>query len=213
MRCHLQPQILELVAMARTAKVVLIAKTPKAGRKRGRSATTATSPSGRATDKAAKAKVAAKKTAISTSGRKPGRAAMAPAATRSAGKTAKATKVLKASAPVVSAPKLSREELRAQVEKLEATVATLRGKNREANKAAKALTSRVAELEEQITALDKKGTSAAKPIKEPKVANPLAKKVQIRKLMTESAGTPVAVEREPALLEPEAESLAPDDLT
>ena len=43
----------------------------------------------------------------------------------------------------------SKDELRAQVEKLEKVNATLRTKSREANRAAKSATSRIAELEEE----------------------------------------------------------------
>jgi hypothetical protein len=54
-----------------------------------------------------------------------------------------------------SAPKLSKGELRAQVEKLERANANLRAKNREASRAAKTTAARIAELEEQVVRLEK----------------------------------------------------------
>ncbi len=48
--------------------------------------------------------------------------------------------------------KVSKDELRAQVEKLERTVATLRTRSREAVRAAKQATARIEELEAQLAA-------------------------------------------------------------
>ena len=59
-------------------------------------------------------------------------------------------------------PKLSKEELRARVDLLERTVATLRTKNREFRAAAKAATGRVAELELEL-AQRPHGAAAEKP--------------------------------------------------
>ena len=50
------------------------------------------------------------------------------------------------------APKLSKGELQAQVEKLERTVATLRSRSREAVRAAKQAAARIGELEAQLAA-------------------------------------------------------------
>ena len=58
-----------------------------------------------------------------------------------------AKQVAAATAP---AQKVSKDELRAQVEKLERTNATLRAKGREATQAAKTAAARIAELEEQV---------------------------------------------------------------
>ena len=55
--------------------------------------------------------------------------------------------------PPAVAPKPSKEDLRAQVETLEKTVAGLRTKNRELRKAARETTSRVAELEAEVERL------------------------------------------------------------
>ena len=54
-----------------------------------------------------------------------------------------------------SLPKLSKDELRAQVEKLERTNANLRAKNREASREAKTMAARIAELEEHVARLEK----------------------------------------------------------
>lgn len=59
------------------------------------------------------------------------------------------------------APKLSKDELRALVEKLERTVSTLRAKGREASKAAKASASRIAELEAQVSPVNAAASEAA----------------------------------------------------
>ena len=54
----------------------------------------------------------------------------------------------------VSAPKPSKEELRARVEQLERANLTLRGKSREASRANKMAATRIAELEEQVVRLE-----------------------------------------------------------
>jgi DNA repair exonuclease SbcCD ATPase subunit len=59
-----------------------------------------------------------------------------------------------------AAPKVSKDELRAQVEKLERSNTTLRTKNREITRAAKAAQARIEELEQQVARLEK--TSARK---------------------------------------------------
>ena len=84
---------------------------------------------------------------------------------------AKPAKVIKPAAPVkkpaaVRAPVISKDELRAQLEKAQNTVATLRAKSREAVRAAKAAAAHIAELEAQVAQLEKKiaaETKAAKP--------------------------------------------------
>ena len=58
------------------------------------------------------------------------------------------------------APKLSKDELRAQVAKLEASNATLRTKSRDMNRAMKAATSRVAELEAEVATLHEQAAAA-----------------------------------------------------
>ena len=58
------------------------------------------------------------------------------------------------------APKISKDELRAQVEKLERSNATLRTKGRETGRAAKAATARIEELEQQVARLEKRAAAA-----------------------------------------------------
>jgi hypothetical protein len=78
-----------------------------------------------------------------------------------------------AAASPVATPKPSKDELRALVEKLEAGNATLRTKNRDANRAAKIAAARIAELEDQVAQLEKRAAppppasakkSSAKPV-------------------------------------------------
>ena len=52
-------------------------------------------------------------------------------------------------------PKPSKDELRAQVVKLESANATLRARSREATRAAKTAATRIAELEDQVAQLEK----------------------------------------------------------
>jgi hypothetical protein len=72
---------------------------------------------------------------------------------------AKSPKVTAASGPGSAmrapAPKPSEDELRARVEQLERANTTLRGKSREATRAAKIAATRIAELEEQVARLEK----------------------------------------------------------
>jgi len=89
---------------------------------------------------------------------KPGRRAAA----------AKPIKVAKAAAPakkpaVVKAPVISKDELRAQLEKAQATIASLRIKSREATRAAKASAAQVAELEAKLAQLENKSSAHEKP--------------------------------------------------
>lgn len=66
----------------------------------------------------------------------------------------------KAAAPDTGvAPKPSKEELRVLVEKLERTIATLRARSRDAVRAAKTASARIAELEAQVAQLE--GTVAS----------------------------------------------------
>ena len=60
-----------------------------------------------------------------------------------------------------AAPKLSKDELRAQVEKLERANEKLRAKSREANRDAKSSAARIAELEGEVARLEKKAASQA----------------------------------------------------
>jgi uncharacterized coiled-coil DUF342 family protein len=82
----------------------------------------------------------------------------------------KATKVAKAAAPVkkpatVKTTVVSKDELRAQLEKAQNTISTLRTKSREAVRAAKASAAQIAELEVKVAQLEKKLTAQEKPAK------------------------------------------------
>lgn len=73
--------------------------------------------------------------------------------------------------PPPPAPKLSKDELRAQVAKLEGSNATLKAKSREMNRAIKAANSRIADLETEVAELRDQAAAtqaAAKPVKEAK---------------------------------------------
>ena len=88
-------------------------------------------------------------------------------AVKPATKAAKATKAVKAKSPakkpaVVKAPVISKDELRAQLEKAQVTITTLRTKSREATRAAKASVAQIAELEAKLAKLEKKALAEAK---------------------------------------------------
>ncbi len=81
---------------------------------------------------------------------------------------AKPIKAAKAAAPAkkpatIKAPVVSKDELRAQLEKVQATIASLRTKSREATRAAKASAAQVAELEAKVAQLEKKPSAHEKP--------------------------------------------------
>src|ERR1700712_4272442 len=81
---------------------------------------------------------------------------------------AKASKVVKAAAPVkkpaaVKAAVVSKDELRAQLEKAQNTIATLRLKSREVVRAAKTSAAQIAELEAKVAQLEKKPTTQNQP--------------------------------------------------
>ncbi len=108
---------------------------------------------------------ARKTTRSAPTARKIGRPPAVPvAAKRKPGRPAKV------SAAALPAPKISKDELRANVGKLEQLVATLRAKSREANKAVKAATARIAELEAHVARLEKRAAAAPTPVGEPKAA-------------------------------------------
>lgn len=121
--------------MAQRARIASTVQTPAGGARRGR-------PPGSTSAKAAA-------TAKPAKGLQP--AVATPAVTR------------RTAAAAAPAPKLSKDELRAQVEKLEHTVATLRARSREAVRAAKQATARIEELEAQLAA--KPATTASQPAK------------------------------------------------
>ena len=179
----------------------------------------------------ARAASASKTTKPAVIARKPGRAAAAVAKT--AAKPAKAAvaepvavvKKVKASVaakPVAAksqastpvpapapAPKLSKGELRAQVEKLEAANAKLRANSRDTNKAAKLATKRIAELEAQVGQLESDaatGRAAAVARAEPKTAAPSRKTRRPRTIDPGDAVPPGVAVIAPAPMDAEAEA-------
>jgi len=97
------------------------------------------------------AKAATKKTVKSaTKPVNPGRRAAAAKPTKSVKAVAPAKKPAAGKAPVVS-----KDELRAQLEKAQTTITTLRTKSREATRAAKEAAARIAELEAKVAQLEK----------------------------------------------------------
>ena len=120
--------------MARHAKIASTVKTPAGGTRRGRPPWSTSTKAG-ATSRAVK-------------GRQPAIA-----------KPVAATRHM----PAVTSPtpKISKDELRAQVEKLERTVATLRARSRDAVRAAKHAAARIEDLEAQLAAKEQTPKLAA----------------------------------------------------
>jgi hypothetical protein len=139
--------------MARVAKPIKNATSATTGRKPGRVAAAATK-----TPVKAKRSVAAPKrstaSAEAPNGRKLERLAKKAVAPKALGKATTTAKIPTRAPAARPAPAVSKDELRAQVEKLELLVATLRAKSRETNRAAKAATARIAELEDQVAKLE-----------------------------------------------------------
>ncbi|MCB8882974.1 hypothetical protein ACELLULO517_22190 [Acidisoma cellulosilytica] len=187
--------------MARLAKANTIGKPTPIGRTPGRPAGAKTGVGNKA------ASISAKRTVAATEAperRKPGRPAKtaAPALPQAA----KATKLVARSPAVPPAPKVSKDELRAQVERLEQLVANLRAKSREANKAAKAATARISELEAQVVQLEKKA-AASVPVsaRQVQAKKPPRAKRQRREIDPGDAVPPGVAVQEPAPLDEEAE--------
>jgi hypothetical protein len=140
-------------------------------------------------------------------GRKPGRPTSATAKVKSA-KTTRGTVASKraATAPT-AAPKLSKDELRAQLEKLERANATLRSKSREANRAAKTAAARIAELEQEVARLEKRiAAPAAKTGRGQRASSPQGRRGQHRNIDPGDAVPSGGAAEEPAPLDREAES-------
>jgi hypothetical protein len=99
----------------------------------------------------------------------PTRAATAP--TKAPAKSARGSTAGKR-APATPVPKPSKEELIAQVEKLEHANATLRAKQREAGRAARTSGARIAELEAQVRELEARVASLTPAPKRPRTRRP-----------------------------------------
>lgn len=121
-------------------------------------------------------------------------------------KAAAAPKRTPVAAPPV--PKISKDELRAQVEKLEGTVATLRTKNREAKRAAKTAAARIAELENQVVQFEKQAVAQTAPAKRSSKPSPTARSKRESKGIDPDDAVPpgVAIE-EPSALDQEAKTV------
>ncbi|MCW3477721.1 hypothetical protein [Limobrevibacterium gyesilva] len=102
---------------------------------------------------------ATKTTKPTTKGRMPGPVVATATKTRAKARAPKVTRAAaapkRASVAPAPAPKVSKDELRARVEKLESANATLRTKNREAGRTGKTAAARITELEEQVGRLEK----------------------------------------------------------
>ncbi len=154
------------------------------------------------------------RTAKSTKTRKPAikairssRDAASASATRPQPKVQPAASKKVKTAKTVTAPatpRLSVGELRAQLEKLQNANATLRAKNREANRAAKTAAARIAELEEEVAQLQKESAPQPAPKKRGSAAT-RAKRQSLQIDPGDAVPPGVAVE-EPAPLDDEAET-------
>jgi outer membrane murein-binding lipoprotein Lpp len=188
--------------MARAAKAIKSTKSVMPARKPGRSPTIAADQPATAT----KAATSKRSTVVATpiEKREPGRPAKATIPPLP--KAKRTTKAPTPSPATPSVPKASKDELRAQVEKLEQLVATLRAKSRETNRAAKAATARISELEAQVAQLEKDVAAAPVPVREPKPMKPARAKRQGREINPGDAVPPGVAVQQPAPLDEESET-------
>jgi hypothetical protein len=106
-----------------------------------------------------------------------------------------------------SAPKLSKDELRAQVDKLERANANLRAKNREASREAKATTARIAELEKQVVRLEKQFVAQTARAGDDRAAlAPKGRRARHREIDPGDSVPPGVAVEEPAPLDLETET-------
>jgi hypothetical protein len=198
--------------MARAAKTTTTTKSAVRGRKPGRPASVAAKTPAKVTKLAVAPKQAAIVAPVST-GRKPGRVAAAAVPAKAAVKVTKVAAAPKrATAAVALALKLSKDELRVQVEKLERANATLRAKNREANRTAKAATARIAELEEYVAKLAKKAALQTPSSNGEQAAKPTRAKRQSRGVDRDPAAPAGVAEQKPAPLDEEGEAALEEQL-
>jgi len=185
--------------MARVTKAIKSTRPVTAARKPVRSPTVAADKPAMATNAAASKRPTPIVAPIEK--RKPGRPATATVGAPP--KAIRATKVAARAPVALPAPKVSKDELRAQVEKLEQLVAMLRAKSRETNKAAKAAAAWIAELEAQVAQLEKKVAAAPVSVQQPKLARA---KRRSREIDPGDAVPPGVAVEEPAPLDEEAET-------
>jgi hypothetical protein len=191
-----------------------VANTPKTqtstpGRKPERPATAAAKPSAKS-----KSSVAAMRSAppievpMSRKLRRPGTSVAA----KEVGKAGRGMKAAASAPGTPSIPRVSKGELRAQVEKLELVVITLQAEGKETNRTAKAAASRIAELEDQVARLEKRAASQSAPTPATQTpVKPPRKKRRSRDIDPGDAVPPGIAVEEPAPLDEEAEA-APENL-
>jgi hypothetical protein len=149
---------------------------------------------------------------LTVGGRKAGRpAASVKGPTKKAARTAERAASTASPKPTPriapSPPKLSKDELRAQVEKLGRTNANLRAKNREASREAKTSAARIAELEEQVVRLEKQlVTQAAGAGDDQAALEPKGHQARHREVDPGDSVPPGVAVEEPAPLDLEAET-------
>ena len=141
---------------------------------------------------------------------RPAATTLLPARAKAASPAAKAVKKpISLSKPSLAAviPKLSKDELRAQVQALERTVATLKAKAKVTRAAARQADARMTELEAEVTRLEDALAMAtrAAPTKAPRVAAVRSRK-QPRELDPGDAVPPGVAVQEPEPLDSEAEA-------
>ncbi len=122
------------------------------------------------------------------------------------GSVARPSATLRKAADLPVAPKLSKDELRSQVEKLEATVITQRAKSRDANRALKAATARIAELEAQVARLERSLVASRKAPGRPPARQTGARRERSRTIDAGDAVPPGVAVMDPAPLDAEAEA-------
>jgi chromosome segregation ATPase len=111
-----------------------------------------------------------------------------------------------------SPPKVSKDELRAQVEKLERANANLRAKNRDASREAKTTAARIAELEDQVARLEKQLVAQTAAAGGDRAAlAPKGRRARHREIDPGDSAPPEVAVEEPAPLDREAET-APANL-
>jgi hypothetical protein len=198
--------------MARAAKATKTTKPAARGHKPGRPAPVTAKTPAKVTKPAVVPQRAAIVARVSTR-RKAGRSAAAAVPAKAPAKVTKLAAAPKR-APVAAAPalKLSKDELRVQVEKLECANATLRAKNRETNRTAKAATARIAELEESVARLTKKAASQTPSANGEKAVKPSHAKRQSRSVDHDHAAPAGTADQKPAPLDEAGEAVLEEQL-
>ena len=133
-----------------------------------------------------------------------------PAKAAGTSKPTRTTRVIASSlkkTATVPAPKPSKDELRAQVEKLERANALLRARSRESRGLAKTAASRIAELEDQVAQFEKNEKKLSRPASAPRRRKPAEQAgPQHREIDPGDAVPPGVAVQEPSPLDEEAET-------